>query len=330
MQGSDASEVPVRGRASEQPRRRGARGRSPALLQRRERELFRRRVDGAAHLLTIYSVDAPRERVEQRNRERGQTFSMVVPPDIFALASDMWEPFEEGECRRDVGFIHAQPRAREHNVAVVSFCPASVVRASCRAAKTVHVRTNQAGTLAAFSFGMMIRGAGETFIKQSPADVLETVLKFELYALADHKLGRVLETVRRGDLGYVRLHGRLGPLELPELKFYFALSPYTQLEARSAPSSRWSFHATIACHPMGGGTLVEQVEELQLPWLPASPADGYLSSVLSRAVTRQLERLKVLLEARPQQPAATRGKRESAPGVRAPIPLFGAAGQRRP
>ena len=52
-------------------------------------------------------VDAPRdvrrERVEQRNLDRGATFAMVVPPAIFELASDLWEPLDDDERRgRDV------------------------------------------------------------------------------------------------------------------------------------------------------------------------------------------------------------------------------------
>ncbi len=75
------------------------------LLQRRQRAAFYRRV--ADRPLTIYVVDAARdvrrERVEQRNRLRGPTFSMVVPPDVFELASDLWEAPEGDECQgRDV------------------------------------------------------------------------------------------------------------------------------------------------------------------------------------------------------------------------------------
>jgi predicted kinase len=78
------------------------------LLQRRERVAFYRRVGGRR--LTIYVVDAARavrrERVEARNRVRGGTFSMVVPPDVFELASDLWEAPDDEECQgRDVRFF---------------------------------------------------------------------------------------------------------------------------------------------------------------------------------------------------------------------------------
>jgi predicted kinase len=80
------------------------------LIQRRARESFYARVDASAFDLTVYVLDAPREvrraRVEQRNLERGDTFSMHVPPEIFELASDLWEPPDELERHdRDVRSI---------------------------------------------------------------------------------------------------------------------------------------------------------------------------------------------------------------------------------
>jgi len=84
------------------------------LILRRDRERLYGRVDSEALDLSIYVLDAPRdirrERVAQRNLERGQTFSMDVPPHIFELASDMWEPPTEDECDGlDVQFISAAP-----------------------------------------------------------------------------------------------------------------------------------------------------------------------------------------------------------------------------
>ncbi len=80
------------------------------LIQRRERERLYRRVDAAGYTLVMHVLDAPREvrreRVEQRNRGQGETFTMVVPPHIFELASDMWEAPDEAECQgRSVRFI---------------------------------------------------------------------------------------------------------------------------------------------------------------------------------------------------------------------------------
>jgi predicted kinase len=77
------------------------------LIQRRDRERFYERVDDGDYDLTVYVLDAPRderrERVKQRNREQGDTFSMVVPLEIFELASDLWESPDDQERRgRDV------------------------------------------------------------------------------------------------------------------------------------------------------------------------------------------------------------------------------------
>jgi predicted kinase len=80
------------------------------LLERRERERFYERADDAGFELTIYVLDAPRDvrrqRVEQRNRAQGPTFSMLVPAAIFELASDRWDPLDRDECaNRDVQFV---------------------------------------------------------------------------------------------------------------------------------------------------------------------------------------------------------------------------------
>ena len=80
------------------------------LIQRSERARFYERVAASGRALTIYLVDAPRElrreRVQERNQRRGQTFSMHVPAEIFELASDLWEPLDDAErVGRDVRVI---------------------------------------------------------------------------------------------------------------------------------------------------------------------------------------------------------------------------------
>lgn len=80
------------------------------LIQRRQRQRILGRIDKAGHPLQIYVLDAERdvrrERVEQRNRAKGDTFSMVVPPHVFEMASDMWEPLDDAECQgRAVRFV---------------------------------------------------------------------------------------------------------------------------------------------------------------------------------------------------------------------------------
>lgn len=80
------------------------------LIQRRDRLRFYERVDDVGYELTIYVLDLPRdvrrERVLERNRTRGDTFFSDVPLHIFELASDMWQPLDDAECRgRDVRVI---------------------------------------------------------------------------------------------------------------------------------------------------------------------------------------------------------------------------------
>lgn len=65
------------------------------LLTRAEREAFYQRADNAGIEVAVTVLVAPREvrreRVRQRNRERGGTFRMEVPDAFFELASDRWE-----------------------------------------------------------------------------------------------------------------------------------------------------------------------------------------------------------------------------------------------
>jgi predicted kinase len=77
------------------------------LIRRDERERFYTLVDQSGFDLTLHVVDAPkdlrRDRVNERNRTKGATFSMVVPPAVFELASDLWEQPDSVELEgRDV------------------------------------------------------------------------------------------------------------------------------------------------------------------------------------------------------------------------------------
>lgn len=80
------------------------------LLRREERQRFYSRVDGAALPLTVHVLDAARDvrraRVLERNQSQGDTFSMVVPPAIFELASDLWQPPDSEErAARNMCFL---------------------------------------------------------------------------------------------------------------------------------------------------------------------------------------------------------------------------------
>jgi predicted kinase/uncharacterized glyoxalase superfamily protein PhnB len=87
------------------------------MLKQREREAFYQRVADAGFDLTIHALDASRDvrrqRVNERNHARGSTFSMVVPPAIFELASDLWEPLDPVEYEnRDVRFVRTDAPGR--------------------------------------------------------------------------------------------------------------------------------------------------------------------------------------------------------------------------
>ncbi|HVW29791.1 MAG TPA: AAA family ATPase [Polyangiaceae bacterium] len=87
------------------------------LLQRHERELFYERAAERDCALTVHVVDAARdvrrERVMKRNETKGETFAMIVPPALFELASDRWEPPDADECAgRAVRFVRTDGAAK--------------------------------------------------------------------------------------------------------------------------------------------------------------------------------------------------------------------------
>lgn len=73
------------------------------MILRRDRARLYARVDAEPRAdLRIWILDADRDvrraRVLARNADRGDTFKMIVPPAIFELASDLWEPPDDDEC----------------------------------------------------------------------------------------------------------------------------------------------------------------------------------------------------------------------------------------
>ena len=71
------------------------------LIRKQQRLEFHQYLTEKNHALVIYILDAPRDirrqRVDKRNLEQGETFSMIVPLDVFELASDLWEPVSDAE-----------------------------------------------------------------------------------------------------------------------------------------------------------------------------------------------------------------------------------------
>lgn len=81
------------------------------LIQREPRTSFYFRIDAEAYPHTVYVVDADRDirrqRVLERNRQKGDTFSVEVPAEFFELASDLWEPPGADESQdREMRFVN--------------------------------------------------------------------------------------------------------------------------------------------------------------------------------------------------------------------------------
>lgn len=74
------------------------------LIQQGPRLALLRQLQEEGIPFCVHVLDAPksvrRERVQRRNTEQGETFSMVVPDEIFEVASSLWEApdaFEQEE-----------------------------------------------------------------------------------------------------------------------------------------------------------------------------------------------------------------------------------------
>lgn len=79
------------------------------LTGRAERAAFYARVDGAGLPLRLHVVDAPVDvrwqRVDERNRARGETFSLEVTRGMFDFVEGMWEPPDADELTRRDGVV---------------------------------------------------------------------------------------------------------------------------------------------------------------------------------------------------------------------------------
>lgn len=72
------------------------------LTERALRSEFFQMVNAAGHECQLHFIDAPREvrwqRVDQRNREQGDTYSLEVTRPMFDFVESMWEPPSDAEC----------------------------------------------------------------------------------------------------------------------------------------------------------------------------------------------------------------------------------------
>lgn len=85
------------------------------LIQKAGRLDLYRRVTAAGYEYAVYVLDPPksvrRQRVMKRNEDQGETFAMIVPEDVFEMASSMWEPPDEDErAAHDIKFVESRAR----------------------------------------------------------------------------------------------------------------------------------------------------------------------------------------------------------------------------
>ncbi|MEP1742542.1 MAG: ATP-binding protein [Kangiellaceae bacterium] len=87
------------------------------LVQSKRRREMYERIKGSGHEVLVYVLDCPREvrkeRVRNRNLNKGSTFSMEVPDEIFEIASDMWEEPNDIECEEQQVIFVPQSTANE-------------------------------------------------------------------------------------------------------------------------------------------------------------------------------------------------------------------------
>ena len=82
------------------------------LIQRQNREDFYKRIDEMEFPLVVYVLDVPksvrRQRVCERNTQRGETFKMHVSDEVFELADSLWQAPDELEYgERDIRHVNS-------------------------------------------------------------------------------------------------------------------------------------------------------------------------------------------------------------------------------
>lgn len=74
------------------------------LVQSVDRDAFYRRVDGTDYSLKVYLLDTPldvrRQRVRDRNAQKGSTYKMEVSDEVFDVANGFWQAPDELECKK--------------------------------------------------------------------------------------------------------------------------------------------------------------------------------------------------------------------------------------
>jgi Polyketide cyclase / dehydrase and lipid transport len=119
--------------------------------------------------------------------------------------------------------------------------------------------------------GPMIIGEASTTVRAAPNEVFDFVLDLERYRQADHKIGRVGEVVRSGNIGTTRFSGRIRGLPGPSGTYPFRISADRLVFGSPiAGAARWflEFEGSFVCEPTADGTRVTHREAFlfKRPW----------------------------------------------------------------
>lgn len=142
----------------------------------------------------------------------------------------------------------------------------------------------------------MIEGRASAVVDATCEQVVTFVLDLDQYRQADRKIVKVVSVAGDQAHGEVVFTARLRGLPTPaDRQTYRVAHDRRSLEFRSAPS-RWpgllaSFHGTVTCQPIEGGTLVTHVERFTFSPLIAWIAEPYLRTWLQCDTTQEVARL---------------------------------------
>jgi hypothetical protein len=145
----------------------------------------------------------------------------------------------------------------------------------------------------------MIVGEARTTLSASPAEVLEFILDLDRYREADHKIGRVGEVHRDGDVGTAEFAGSLRGLPGMMGTYPFRLTP-TSITFGSpiAGPARFflDFEGSFDCEVTSAGTVVTHREAFDFKAPLRYLAEPAFRGWLQDDITEEMVRFKHLIE----------------------------------
>jgi hypothetical protein len=147
-------------------------------------------------------------------------------------------------------------------------------------------------------------GEGSAVMKRSAKAVMEFVLDVAQYRQADHKIGRILDFRREGNLGEVTHRGRFLRIPTPAVTLSFELTPDTRLTFTGTrmPWPLRGFDGEFTCQETAEGTLVTHRECLIFGPVVGRILRFGLQWWLSRDTPAEVRRIKQILENRETSP----------------------------